>query len=93
MTDRERFEAWAEHLMLERQGDGYVSHYTNHAFRAWQASRKQALEQALREVQELLVVSGRQARDGDHFEIGREGGHTECIAAIRALANPEGEQG
>lgn len=33
---------------------------------------------------ELLELSARQARDGDPFEIGREAGHTECVAAIRA---------
>lgn len=99
MTARERFEAWAVSRDLSlRVGDGisapdYRDSYTYYAYDAWQASRKQALAEALQGCQELLAVSGRQARDGDHFEIGREGGHMECITAIEALANPEGEQG
>ena len=36
------------------------------------------------ECADLLAVSARQARDGDPFEIGREAGHSECEAAIRA---------
>lgn len=43
MTDRERFEAWAVHLMLDRKESGYESHYTNHAWKAWQAGRKQLI--------------------------------------------------
>jgi hypothetical protein len=88
MTDRERFEAWAEHLMLERQGDGYVSHYTNHAFRAWQASRKQALEEAWRACY-LLNGSQSEYASRNAFVLSRE----KCVNAVRALANPEGEQG
>lgn len=78
MTDRERFEAWAEHLMLDRQGDHYVSHYTNHAFRAWQASRHKTLEDAAYVSEQKF----RRAADGN-----------EIAEAIRSLANPEGEQG
>jgi hypothetical protein len=74
-----------------RDGHGYVDPQTDLLWQIWEDSRKQALEEALQECRDLLALSGRQARDGDHFEIGREGGHTECVAAIQALANLEGE--
>lgn len=47
-------------------------------------------EACLSECNELLKVSARQATDGDHFEIGRESGHTECIEAILARGQKEG---
>jgi hypothetical protein len=92
MTDRERFEAWATGNELSlRTGDtmsgpAYFSGPTASAWEAWQASRKQALEEAERAA--LTVLDGIDAEDGDPAD-----GVRGCLDAIRALANPEGEQG
>lgn len=45
-------------------------------------------EACLKACKELLAVSERSAKDGDHFEIGRENAHTECIEAISARSQP-----
>lgn len=37
-----------------------------------------------RECFKLIEISSRNAVHGDHFEVGREAGHSECIDAIRA---------
>lgn len=45
-------------------------------------------EACLKACKELLAVSERSAKDGDHFEIGRENAHMECIEAISARSQP-----
>lgn len=92
MTDREAFEAWClKDLMIDAKSwkdpDGiYV--YLQSEWLAYQAGRKQMAEEAAAVCVELLALSERQARAGDHFEIGREDGHRECLSAIRSLATP-----
>lgn len=89
MTDRERFEAWvleedSEQAIEKDERGNYRWLDTRHAWRAWQASRKQALEEALH----CCELADEQAQSFD------EGyGASQCENAIRALANPEGEQG
>lgn len=60
------------------------------AFAALVASKasQDEREACRKECADLLALSARQARDGDHFEIGREAGHSECEAAIRARSAP-----
>lgn len=93
MTDRERFEAWAVSRDLSlRVGDGisapdYRDSYTYYAYDAWQASRKQALEEALDVCSKL---GDREENIGRHSEAF---GCDLCVHALACLAKPEGEQG
>lgn len=93
MTDRERFEAWAmsrDYWISTIQDDvGYKSPATRVAFEAWQASRKQALEEALAGIDKEWVS---QPSTYDFQRAARDG-LKDAAAIVWRLANPEGEQG
>lgn len=100
MTEREAFEAWAK----EKLGQGYsllieegvyFDKVTRWAFKAWKASRQQALEEAAK-VCERIEEENWKAYKGrtdpvqkdrlfnPHTE-GCSDGATECAASIRSL--------
>lgn len=101
MTDRERFEAWycadakAQGCSLPdgiadlRDGDGYGSHRVmlNGKWQGWQASRKQALEEAKAAC--FVLTAGESDNDTYWYDSGVE----DCMDSVARLANPEGEQG
>lgn len=81
MTDRERFEAF--YGSDERDLACQMV-----AWRAWQASRKQALEDCKAECASQLTMT----MPATVEDVIRNRTVGDCLAAI-ALANPEGEQG
>lgn len=97
MTGREKFEAWfradiedddeySEYGFLMNE-DEYRDEKTDIVWAAWQASRKQALEEALDVCSKL---GDREENIGRHSEAF---GCDLCVHALACLANAEGEQG
>lgn len=83
MTQREDFEKWAEEkegLLLWRlvSDDRYESLATEYAFRAWQASRAVALEDAAK----VIELYDDKTMEADYM---LDSG--ECAGIIRALKN------
>lgn len=78
MTEREAFEQWAvtEDFSVARdQWERYASIATHHALAGWQASRKQALEEA--------------ARSAECYDLGTFEGH-EIARCIRSTIPTKG---
>lgn len=105
MTDRERFESiisaspyeksvarWPNLPVKFAWPGGYKDLNVDLAWHMWQASRKQALEEALEELQSQSANGGRWLSTDAELILYRIGADS-CINAVRSLANPEGEQG
>lgn len=98
MTDRERFEAWRtqvlEALDLPVQGEfdkdrGGVYEYSDvrYAWDAWQASRKQAIDEIVTLGGDVASLFGARRQDEAWAAI------EAFVDGIKRIANPEGEQG
>lgn len=95
MTDRERFEAWRSKarpvlswtFVASMNASNYRAAATQADWEAWQASRKQALEEAK---DACFVLTGRDGYNDTHWY---DSGVEDCMDGINRLANPEGEQG
>ena len=97
MTDRERFEEWVMRqnfwVSLIQDDDGYKSPCTRVAFLAWQASRKQALEQVMEKLVAEKQYGGGWIDDPDAVDDYRIGAEACANIVGDFLATPEGEQG
>lgn len=102
MTDRERFEAAISASPYEKSvarwpnlpvefawPGGYKDLNVDLAWWMWQASRKQALEEARAECLALIEDGSGMSMD----DVFRNMGVRSCVTEIMCLANPEGEQG
>lgn len=105
MTDRERFETWAKvwaqnwadvPVFSQEQDGSYSDIVVYSAWAGWQASRKQALEEAIKAMHD---AAAKESFDDDpHARVCFRDGVRVCDNSVWALidpafANPEGEQG
>lgn len=102
MTEREKFDDWAEANGFGQRMGGVLAIYEpdvfkagDHAFEIWQASRKQALEEAIEEAEGSAKAYMGYARGSDNSGASdhKADALIDFVEELRALANPEGEQG
>lgn len=87
MTDRERFEAW---YLSEGVGGQIGSLVGQWQWSAWQASRKQALEEAVLEC-DAQATWGGGGLDSPERENAFQQGAGQCAVEIGKLSKPEVE--
>lgn len=93
MTTREEFEEWAEKMGMDLstaffiENAAYLDDDTDLAFRAWQASRAAALEEAAKECDLMMRNYEYQASCGDNTGASdfRADAAEQCALGIRAL--------